>query len=134
MLLKPLAPVFLFIAKFATSKSASSSNFKLAPSIANIFLYWLKIAFLGFGQEKRTKKENENLIHLVESDDLVHYGIIPELIGRLHIVATLNELDEKDMVRILTEPKIFSPILLLIMSFNPSKAPPQINKMKIWYT
>ncbi len=60
---------------------------------------------LGFGQEKRTKKENENLIHLVESDDLVHYGIIPELIGRLHIVATLNELDEKDMVRILTEPK-----------------------------
>ncbi|MSN95677.1 ATP-dependent Clp protease ATP-binding subunit ClpX [Campylobacter sp. FMV-PI01] len=60
---------------------------------------------LGFGQEKRTKKEIQNLIHLVESDDLVHFGIIPELIGRLHMVATLNDLDEEDMVRILTEPK-----------------------------
>ena len=35
----------------------------------------------------------------------MHYGIIPELIGRLHVVATLNEIDEKAMVRILTEPK-----------------------------
>lgn len=60
---------------------------------------------LGFGQEKRTKSESENLIHLVEPDDLVHYGIIPELIGRLHAIATLEELDEEAMVRILTEPK-----------------------------
>ena len=36
---------------------------------------------------------------------MVHFGLIPELIGRLHIIASLNELDEKDMVRILTEPK-----------------------------
>ncbi|CZE45977.1 ATP-dependent Clp protease ATP-binding subunit ClpX [Campylobacter geochelonis] len=60
---------------------------------------------LGFTHSKRTKKESENLTHLVEPDDLVHYGIIPELIGRLHVVATLNELSEADMVRILTEPK-----------------------------
>ncbi|PSM52207.1 ATP-dependent protease specificity component and chaperone [Campylobacter blaseri] len=60
---------------------------------------------LGFNQDKRTKKENSNLTHLVESDDLVHYGIIPELLGRLHIIATLDELDKEDMVRILTEPK-----------------------------
>lgn len=60
---------------------------------------------LGFGQEKRTKKESENLIHMIEPDDLVHYGIIPELIGRLHVVATLDELEVDDMVRVLTEPK-----------------------------
>ena len=60
---------------------------------------------LGFNQTKRSKKESLNLLNMVEADDLVHYGIIPELIGRLHIVATLNEIDEKAMVRILTEPK-----------------------------
>ena len=60
---------------------------------------------LGFTQEKRDKSENENLLHLVEPDDLVHFGMIPELIGRLHVVATLNEISETDMVEILTKPK-----------------------------
>jgi len=60
---------------------------------------------LGFGQTKRSKKENENILHLVESDDLVQFGIIPELIGRLHVLATLGEISKEDMVRILTEPK-----------------------------
>ena len=60
---------------------------------------------LGFNQTKRSKKESLNLLNMVEADDLVHYGIIPELIGRLHVVATLNEIDEKAMVRILTEQK-----------------------------
>jgi len=60
---------------------------------------------LGFGQEKRSKKEEENLLHLVEADDLVSYGLIPELIGRLHVLATLGEISKKDMVRILLEPK-----------------------------
>ncbi len=60
---------------------------------------------LGFNQTKRSKKEDLNLLNMVEADDLVHYGIIPELIGRLHVVATLNQIDEKAMVRILTEPK-----------------------------
>ena len=60
---------------------------------------------LGFNQTKRSKKESLNLLNMVEADDLVHYGIIPELIGSLHVVATLNEIDEKAMVRILTEPK-----------------------------
>lgn len=60
---------------------------------------------LGFGQEKRSKKEEENLLHLVESDDLVSFGLIPELIGRLHILATLGEISKDDMVRILVEPK-----------------------------
>jgi len=60
---------------------------------------------LGFGQEKRSKKEEENLLHLVEADDLVSYGLIPELIGRLHVLATLGEISKDDMVRILVEPK-----------------------------
>lgn len=60
---------------------------------------------LGFGQEKRSKKEEQDLLHLIESDDLVSYGLIPELIGRLHILATLNQISKEDMVRILTEPK-----------------------------
>ncbi len=60
---------------------------------------------LGFNQEKRNKSEDDNLIELVEPDDLVNYGLIPELIGRLHSIATLNEITEKDMVEILTKPK-----------------------------
>jgi ATP-dependent Clp protease ATP-binding subunit ClpX len=60
---------------------------------------------MGFGQEKRSKKEEENLLHLVESSDLVSFGLIPELIGRLHVHATLREISVEDMVRILVEPK-----------------------------
>ena len=60
---------------------------------------------LGFGQDKRSKDDRENLLDALESDDLVHFGLIPELIGRLHVVATLNKITQDDMVRILTEPK-----------------------------
>ena len=60
---------------------------------------------LGFNQDKKSKEEIETLLDLIEPDDLVHYGLIPELIGRLHVIATLNKLSEDDMVRILTEPK-----------------------------
>jgi ATP-dependent Clp protease ATP-binding subunit ClpX len=60
---------------------------------------------LGFGQEKRSKKEEEDMLHLVESGDLVSFGLIPELIGRLHVHATLNQITQEDMVRILVEPK-----------------------------
>jgi len=60
---------------------------------------------LGFGQEKKSKNEQETTYAMVEPDDLVSYGVIPELIGRLPIIASLNEISEDDMVRILTEPK-----------------------------
>jgi len=60
---------------------------------------------LGFNQEKRGKSEREDLLNLLEPDDLVHYGLIPELIGRLHAVATLNEITKEDMIKILTKPK-----------------------------
>lgn len=60
---------------------------------------------LGFNQDKKTKEERDLLLELIEPDDLIHYGLIPELIGRLHVIATLNKLSEEDMIRILTEPK-----------------------------
>jgi ATP-dependent Clp protease ATP-binding subunit ClpX len=60
---------------------------------------------LGFNQEAKSTKKDKNLITKVEADDLVKYGLIPELIGRLHMLATLNEITEDDMVHILTEPK-----------------------------
>lgn len=58
---------------------------------------------VGFFDDSGEK--DKNLLEKIEPDDLVHFGLIPELIGRLHIIASLNELDEDDMVRILTEPK-----------------------------
>jgi len=60
---------------------------------------------LGFGHEKKTKDEKKPTFDMVEPDDLVHYGLIPELVGRLPIIASLQEISEADMVRILTEPK-----------------------------
>jgi ATP-dependent Clp protease ATP-binding subunit ClpX len=60
---------------------------------------------LGFNQDKKGKNDHDQVISSVEADDLVKYGLIPELIGRLHMVATLNEITEDNMVHILTEPK-----------------------------
>jgi ATP-dependent Clp protease ATP-binding subunit ClpX len=60
---------------------------------------------LGFGQEKKSKDEQKTTYDMVEPDDLVSYGVIPELIGRLPIIASLSEISEEDMIRILTEPK-----------------------------
>ena len=60
---------------------------------------------LGFGQEKKGKDEQEKLLSFVEPDDLVHYGLIPELIGRLHAITTLEPISEEAMIQILTEPK-----------------------------
>ena len=64
-------------------------------------------AGIGFGATVVSKKDREskNYITDVQPEDLVKYGIIPELVGRLPVVATLTELDEDALVRILTEPK-----------------------------
>jgi ATP-dependent Clp protease ATP-binding subunit ClpX len=62
---------------------------------------------IGFGARVKSKT-NESLSEIlsqVEPDDLVRYGLIPELIGRLPVVANLSELDESALVRILIEPK-----------------------------
>jgi len=60
---------------------------------------------LGFNQEKKTKIEQDNIMAKIEADDLVKYGLIPELIGRLHMTAILEEIDEEAMIHILKEPK-----------------------------
>ncbi len=58
-----------------------------------------------FGFCKSGMEEDENILQKVATDDLEEFGIIPELIGRLPIVATLNPLNDNDMARILTEPR-----------------------------
>jgi len=60
---------------------------------------------LGFMQDKKGKREEDELLKYVDSSDLVAFGLIPELIGRLHVLSTLNEITLDDMIRILVEPK-----------------------------
>jgi len=62
---------------------------------------------IGFGAEVKSKEDARSLGEIfstVEPGDLIKYGLIPEFIGRLPIVATLEELDEEALIRILTEP------------------------------
>ena len=62
---------------------------------------------MGFGADSVQQKEEKigEVLCQVEPGDLLKYGLIPEFIGRLPIVATLDELDEEALVRILSEPK-----------------------------
>ncbi len=63
---------------------------------------------IGFSADIKTKDESKNIGQLfaeVEAEDLIKYGLIPEFVGRLPVVATLEELDENALVQILTEPK-----------------------------
>ncbi|MCP4699267.1 MAG: ATP-dependent Clp protease ATP-binding subunit ClpX [Gammaproteobacteria bacterium] len=63
---------------------------------------------IGFGavvKNKSDKRELNKLLHAVEPEDLIKYGLIPEFVGRLPIAAVLDELDEKQLVQILVEPK-----------------------------
>ena len=62
---------------------------------------------IGFGSKplKEAEKKAANLLETVEPEDLMKYGLIPEFIGRLPVVATLMDLDEAALIRILTEPK-----------------------------
>ena len=62
---------------------------------------------MGFGAEIRGNAERDvgATLRQVQQHDLLKFGIIPELIGRLPVVATLDSLDRSDLVRILTEPK-----------------------------
>jgi ATP-dependent Clp protease ATP-binding subunit ClpX len=63
---------------------------------------------MGFGAHVRSstdRKEMNDLLHGVEPEDLIKYGLIPEFVGRLPVVAVLEELDIGSLVKILTEPK-----------------------------
>jgi ATP-dependent Clp protease ATP-binding subunit ClpX len=63
---------------------------------------------IGFGAEVKSKDNTKRvgeILRDVEPEDLIQYGLIPEFVGRLPILATLEELDESQLVKILTEPK-----------------------------
>ena len=62
---------------------------------------------IGFGAEidSAAEREEQNMLAQVQPEDLVKFGLIPEFIGRLPIVAAVENLDEKSLVRVLTEPK-----------------------------
>ncbi|MFN2502304.1 MAG: ATP-dependent Clp protease ATP-binding subunit ClpX [Pyrinomonadaceae bacterium] len=61
---------------------------------------------LGFQADIKTNKQRHNeSINKLEPEDLIHYGLIPEFVGRLPVIGTLTELDEAALVKILTEPK-----------------------------
>ncbi len=62
---------------------------------------------IGFGADIQRRKDRKlgELLRGVQAEDLLSFGLIPEFIGRLPVIATLDELDERAMVDILTEPK-----------------------------
>jgi ATP-dependent Clp protease ATP-binding subunit ClpX len=62
---------------------------------------------MGFAADIRTKHERNigDLLSLVQPEDLLKFGLIPEFVGRLPVVATLYDLDEEALVKILVEPK-----------------------------
>lgn len=62
---------------------------------------------IGFGADitKPAEKKIGDIFKDVQNDDLLKYGLIPEFVGRLPVIAVLEDLDEKDLLRVLTEPK-----------------------------
>jgi ATP-dependent Clp protease ATP-binding subunit ClpX len=62
---------------------------------------------IGFGAEIKSREERRvgDLLAMVQPEDLLKFGLIPEFVGRLPVVATLHDLDEPALVRILREPK-----------------------------
>ena len=62
---------------------------------------------IGFGAKVKNYKEQplSEIMKRLEPEDLIKYGLIPEFIGRMPIIATLNDLDEKSLIKILKEPK-----------------------------
>ena len=66
-----------------------------------------KDSSIGFGAKVRSLKEQplSETLKMLEPEDLIKYGLIPEFIGRMPIIATLDDLDEKSLIKILKEPK-----------------------------
>ncbi|BBL78994.1 ATP-dependent Clp protease ATP-binding subunit ClpX [Rubrobacter xylanophilus] len=62
---------------------------------------------IGFssGLDRRLEDDSNEILRHVQPEDLLKYGLIPEFVGRLPVISTLHSLQEKDLVRILTEPK-----------------------------
>jgi len=75
--------------------------------IEDIIDHRMSARTMGFGADIQKKKELRQweLLQSVQNEDLMKFGLIPEFIGRLPVVAPLQELDEEALIRILTEPK-----------------------------
>ena len=75
--------------------------------LENIIAKRLGVNAMGFGAEIKSKKEKRSgeLLAETRSEDLLKFGLIPEFIGRLPVIATLDDLDESILIRILVEPK-----------------------------
>lgn len=67
----------------------------------------LRASTIGFGADVKTKKDRKlsEILARTEPDDLLKFGFIPELVGRLPVLCSLEELGESELIRILTEPK-----------------------------
>ncbi|MEN6485613.1 MAG: ATP-dependent Clp protease ATP-binding subunit ClpX [Syntrophobacteraceae bacterium] len=75
--------------------------------LENLIQSRIGVKGLGFGAEIRSKEERSigEVLVRVQPEDLIKFGMIPEFVGRLPVIATLNELTEDELVSILTEPK-----------------------------
>lgn len=73
--------------------------------LEEIIKHRLGKSVIGFESSIKRLGEEENVLTLVEPDDLIRFGLIPEFVGRLPVVATLDELSEEELVRVLIEPK-----------------------------
>src|ERR671937_1288381 len=60
---------------------------------------------LGFASERTTEQDHADLLRQLTSDDLLKYGLIPEFVGRLPVVVSVDPLSKDDLMRILTEPR-----------------------------
>jgi ATP-dependent Clp protease ATP-binding subunit ClpX len=73
--------------------------------IDDIIKQRIRAKAVGFGSTPSSKDDKENLLRLVEPEDIIKFGLIPELVGRLPVVAGLTPLDREALVAILTQPK-----------------------------
>jgi ATP-dependent Clp protease ATP-binding subunit ClpX len=75
--------------------------------LENIIHSRVGVKGLGFGAEIRSKEQKSigEVLVRIQPEDLIKFGMIPEFVGRLPVIATLNELTEDELVSILTEPK-----------------------------
>ncbi len=73
----------------------------------NIIQRRIGVKGMGFGADMPTEKDRRlgDVLREVQAEDLLHFGLIPEFVGRLPVVATLNELNEEALIAILTQPK-----------------------------
>jgi len=76
--------------------------------LENIINYRIGKNNIGFTADIKSKNNKNDIYNIIENvlpEDLVKFGLIPELVGRLHIISTLKSLDEDALLRILKEPK-----------------------------